>query len=180
MMIVALILAILCAGLAIRESRILVAILWLALVSVLTSIMFYLVGAWLIAVIELSVGTGLATVLMVFVITMIGDENEVIHLKPIRLAFVILSVILISLLTVPFIPDTVIASQESVQTVIWQGRGLDILPQIGLTFVSMIGVLALLSEHKSAESVARDDLAIMKSVELPSRDEQAITEQEAA
>lgn len=180
MMIVVLILTILCAVLALRAYRVLLAILWLALVSVLTSILLYLAGAWLIAVIELSVGTGLATVLMVFVITMIGDEHERVPLKPLRFAFVIVTVVLICLLTVPFIATISPLPQDSVQTVLWQTRGLDILPQIALIFVSMVGVLALLSDSKIAEDVAKDNPQNGITADLTSPDRQAITEQEAA
>src|SRR5690606_15041307 len=180
MMIVILILTTLCALFALRARRVLVAILWLALVSALSSLLLYLVGAWLIAVIELSVGTGLATVLMVFVITMIGDEHEHVPLKPLRLSLVLLSVVPICLLTLPFIPTTTPLSQDPLQTVLWQSRGLDILPQIALIFVGMIGVLALSSDDNRAVSISSDnDLENVTSEHVNRNESQRMIEQEA-
>ena len=59
---------------AIRVKRLLVTALWLASTSALTSIMLYLLGGYRIAVIELSVGAGLVTVLFVFAINIAGEE----------------------------------------------------------------------------------------------------------
>jgi len=50
--------------------------LWLAGVSALVSIMCYLLGAYAVAVIELSVGAGLVTVLFVFAISIAGEEGK--------------------------------------------------------------------------------------------------------
>jgi len=52
--------------LAIRTKRLLISAIWLAVASALTAVMIYLLGAPQIAVIELSVGAGLVTVLFVF------------------------------------------------------------------------------------------------------------------
>ena len=63
-----------CAFQAVRNTRLLVSAMWLAGTSALVSIMIYLLGAYQIAVIELSVGSGLVTVLFMFAINIAGDE----------------------------------------------------------------------------------------------------------
>lgn len=176
-----------CAVMAIRASRVLIAILWLALVSVMTSILLYLAGAWLIAVIELSIGTGLATVLMVFVITMIGDEQESIPPRPWHLSFVLATIVLICTVSLPLatgtmevIPAAIVAPREAVQTILWDERGLDILPQIALIFVGVIGVLALLIDSNIAEDTSSKQTHNIAPAELMPSKSQTLVEQEAA
>ena len=60
--------------LSIRSKRLITSALWLAGVSALLSVVFYLFGAHLVAVVELSVGAGLVTVLFAFAISVAGDE----------------------------------------------------------------------------------------------------------
>ena len=60
---------------ATRVKGLLNAALWLAGTSCLTSILVYILGSPGLAVIELSVGAGLVTVLFVFAISIIGDEK---------------------------------------------------------------------------------------------------------
>src|SRR5574341_1154710 len=67
-------LALLAAIQAIRAARLMSSALWLAGVSATLSIVFYLMGALNVAVIELSVGAGLVTVLFVFAINVAGEE----------------------------------------------------------------------------------------------------------
>ena len=59
---------------AIRTKQLITSALWLAGVSALCSVLFFLFGAQLVAVIELSVGAGLVTVLFVFAISVAGDD----------------------------------------------------------------------------------------------------------
>ena len=66
--------ALICGWQAIRSPRLLAAAVWLAGVSVLVAIGLYHVGAHETAVIELSVGAGLVTVLFVFAIVMAGED----------------------------------------------------------------------------------------------------------
>lgn len=139
---------------AIFSSRMLIAVLSLGIVSALTSMLLYLVGAKTIAVIELSVGTGLATVLMVFVITMIGDEHERPILNPIATLFVLTVFTVIVMLTIPMLPIPETAVDADIRTMIWQTRGLDWLPQIALMFVGTIGALALSRAHRQSDSLS--------------------------
>lgn len=139
---------------AIFASRMLIAVLSLGIVSALTSIMLYLVGATTIAVVELSVGTGLATVLMVFVITMIGDEHERPILNPIAILFILIVFVGIVFLTIPMLPTPEMIVDVDIRTMIWQMRGLDWLPQIALMFVGTLGALALSKAHSQSDSLA--------------------------
>src|SRR5512136_2242428 len=66
---------------AIRARRLLTSAIWLAGVSALISVVFFLYGARQVAVIELSVGAGLVTVLFVFAISIAGDD--IIDTRPI-------------------------------------------------------------------------------------------------
>ena len=59
---------------AILAKQLITSALWLAGVSALCSVLFFLFGAQLVAVIELSVGAGLVTVLFVFAISVEGDD----------------------------------------------------------------------------------------------------------
>ena len=63
----------LCAVMAVRTQRLLVSALWLAGASALVSLWMYILGAPEVAVIELSVGAGLVTVLFVFAINVAGE-----------------------------------------------------------------------------------------------------------
>ena len=63
-----------CALQAVRAKRLLHSALWLAGASALVALEMYLMGAPEVAVIELSVGAGLVTVLFVFAINIAGEE----------------------------------------------------------------------------------------------------------
>ena len=64
--------AIVCAYRAIVAKRILSSTIYLACVSALTSAVLYLLGAAQVAVMELSVGAGLVTVLLVYALSVVG------------------------------------------------------------------------------------------------------------
>jgi uncharacterized MnhB-related membrane protein len=64
-----------CALMAIIARRLLTSALWLAGASALTALLLYLLGAPEVAVVELSVGAGLVTVLFVFAINIAGEEH---------------------------------------------------------------------------------------------------------
>src|SRR5215216_1447269 len=66
--------AIVCAYRAIVAKRILSATIYLACISALISAVLFLVGATQVAVMELSVGAGLVTVLLVFAVSVVGDD----------------------------------------------------------------------------------------------------------
>ena len=93
-----------CAVMSIRVQRLLVSALWLAATSALVAMLIYLLGAPEIAVIELSVGAGLVTVLFVFAINIAGEDSQVVKTmlpKPLAYGAVILAVIIAGWLTCP-------------------------------------------------------------------------------
>ncbi|MFP3855149.1 MAG: NADH-quinone oxidoreductase subunit J [Anaerolineales bacterium] len=159
-------LAFLCAVLSIRADRLLTSAIWLAAVSALLSISFYLLNAPYLAVLELSIGAGLVTVLFVFAISIAGeaDVNRPSLFSP-WLALPILAFIggLTAYWLVPgFSPGQAIAS-DSFSQALWEQRGLDTALQALLILAGGLGVLHILSEpavesdgEKSAGEAATD------------------------
>jgi len=138
---------------AILAKQLITSALWLAGVSALCSVLFFLFGAQLVAVIELSVGAGLVTVLFVFAISVAGDDALDATPVPPRLLGVGLAAIFILLLgwfilpTAGALPVSAIANQPLTK-VLWQERGLDLIVQVVLIFSGVLGLLGLLAEVK--------------------------------
>ncbi len=146
--------AALCAIQAIRVRELLPSALWLAGVSAFTSATLYVMGAMEVAVIELSVGTGLVTVLFVFAIGITGGEageaREIVP-KPLAWLLVAATALLLGLRALP--GDAVAAASPALfRDVLWNARGLDVLVQIVLISAGCIGVLALLSGPQPKEA----------------------------
>ena len=140
-----------CALQAMRASRLIFAALWLAGCSAFVSILFYLMGAYAVAVIELSVGAGLVTVLFVFAISIAGEETieaRSIIPKPIAWGLVLISIVLLGFMTISSLITLPATTEPSFSDVLWQQRGLDMLVQSGLLFAAVVGMLGLLSEAK--------------------------------
>jgi len=141
-----------CAVLAIRAARLLSSALWLAGTSVFTALILYLIGAREIAVIELSVGAGLVTVLFVFAITIAGeDAMHARSLVPKSLAWflIALGVVLIALFVLPFNQSQSASTETSFVAGFWQDRTLDVVAQIALIFAGVLGILGLLPQQNS-------------------------------
>jgi uncharacterized MnhB-related membrane protein len=142
---------IICAIQAIRVHRLLISALWLAGCSALVALLMYLIGAPEIAVVELSVGAGLVTVLFVFAINIAGEETlPVRSLIPRPLAWVLVAaaVILLGWMTVPsFLPAVGSQMQPGFAEILWQDRNLDLMLQIVLIFAGVLGVIGLLSQE---------------------------------
>jgi NADH:ubiquinone oxidoreductase subunit 6 (subunit J) len=146
-----------CALMAVVCVRILHAALWLAVVSALTSLMLYRLGAWQIAVIELSVGAGMVTVLMVFAISLVGEPTDDVtpqNRTPLVLVFIPFALILA--LVVPLLPAAPSTANPPVEMLLWQRRGLDMVAQVVVLFSAVLGVLGLL--EPSRESASQTDL----------------------
>ncbi len=149
-----------CAILAISAKRLLISAIWLAITSALTALMLFLLGAPQIAVIELSVGAGLVTVLFVFAINIAGEE--VIGLRSaLPLPLVWASIVLACGLLIFFIfrslgfvqfPD---AANTIAASVLWQDRYLDFLLQTVLILAGVLGVIGLLA-HSKDEHIAEE------------------------
>jgi uncharacterized MnhB-related membrane protein len=142
-----------CAIQAIRTERLLASALWLAGTSALVALIMYLLGAPEIAVIELSVGAGLVTVLFVFAISIAGEEAlpiQTILPKPLAWAVVIIAIILLGWLSLPALNVTLpIFQLDRITLSLWENRSLDVMLQIVLMFAGVLGVLGLLNPDKS-------------------------------
>lgn len=137
------------AFLAVRTRRLLVAALWLACTSALLSVLFYNLGAHEVAVIELSVGAGLVTILFVFGISIAGEESmdasPLVHWS-VAGALVIIAMGLLGWLVLPAGEAASAVVEPSFSAMLWQERGLDVMVQIGLIFAGVLGILGILSE----------------------------------
>jgi len=145
-----------CAVMALRAARLLVSALWLAGASALVALLLYLLGAPEIAVIELSVGAGLVTVLFVFAISIAGEEeisNLVSIPKPIAGVLVLVAVLLLGWLALPILnfqaPTVALGNLGST---LWRDRSLDVLLQVIMVFSGVLGVMGLLAEGKPGSS----------------------------
>lgn len=141
-----------CAVLAISAKRLLGSAIWLAVTSALVALMMYLLGAAQLAVIELSVGAGLVTVLFVFAINISGEEPlNLLPVMPKPLAWGLV-VIAVGLMAYLFISGTGLSTNlgaiTTQATILWDERYLDFLLQIALVFCGVLGVLGLLSGGK--------------------------------
>ena len=148
--------AIVCAAMAVR-ARPLHAALWLAALSALIAIVLYRLGAPEVAVIELSVGAGLITVLFAFAISMAEDEAMPAPLVPRPFAWLLVAVAGGALLwlLLPALPAArQIASDDPFIVQIWDNRALDLALQIVVVLTGVMGVLSLLGETRAPESPA--------------------------
>ncbi len=141
-----------CSVQAVRVKRLLTSALWLAGSSALVAILLYVLGAPEIAVIELSVGAGLVTVLFVFAINIAGEEAlnaQPVLPRPLAWGFVLLGLLLLAVLAWPALGIPLPANQLSqFATTLWEDRSLDVLLQLVLIFSGVLGVLGLLAQSK--------------------------------
>ena len=142
--------AVFCAYRAIVAKRILSATIYLACISALVSAVLYLMGAAQVAVMELSVGAGLVTVLLVYAVSVVGDDAwdpaSVIP-KPLAFGVVGMLTIILCWMAFPAIQRTLDLGSMDLATALWQDRVLDVWIQIVLIFSGVMGVLGLLSEQ---------------------------------
>ncbi len=149
-----------CAAMAVVARRLLVSAIWLAIASALLALLIYLLGAPELAVIELSVGAGLVTVLFVFAISIAVEESNMQQsLLPKWLAgiVVLVSIGLTGWLCLPdlgFNMPQLVPTRLS--TVLWELRGADVILQVILIFAGVLGVLGLLSDEQSTVPKERD------------------------
>lgn len=151
-----------CAFLAVREKHLLISALWLALTSALVALLMYLMGALEVAVVELSVGAGLVTVLFVFAINIAGDETEVktpVIPRPLAWGVIVVGVALLAWMIIPalqvekFITQMAFPSGsiDDFRSMVWQERSLDTLLQVVLIFSGVMAVLGLLGSKPESE-----------------------------
>ena len=148
--------AVVCALQAITAVRLLGSAIWLAVTSAMVSILLYLLGAQQVAVIELSVGAGLVTVLFVFAINITGDEEiSTKAMIPGSVAWIIimLALVVLGFLSLPSLNVPLLAAQDpSFSTVLWQYRSPDLFLQLVLIFAGVLGILGLLAESKTSNA----------------------------
>jgi uncharacterized MnhB-related membrane protein len=140
-----------CAAQAVRAHRLLEATFWLAGASGLVSILLYTLDAPQVAVIELSVGAGLVTVLFVYAIGVAGEATRDMPSlipKPLAWSLIILSVALLGWLIWPPRAASPPATDTLFSDVLWEERALDVWVQILLIFSGVLGVLGLLTDTK--------------------------------
>jgi NADH:ubiquinone oxidoreductase subunit 6 (subunit J) len=163
---------------AIRVSRLMISALWLAGASALLSLIFYIMGAYMIAVIELSVGAGLVTVLFVFAITIAGEEpGELSSLvpKPLAAAMAILPLIVLGWYALPLTFTHLPITEASLPNILWQQRALDVFVQVVLIFSGVLGLLGVLEEAKAPlRYPAVDEFAAKRERELQALHQQSI------
>lgn len=147
---------------AVRCKRLVRSALWLAGVSAMLSILLYRLGAHEVAVIELSVGAGLVTVLMVFAIAIAGEDAM--DQRPVVPRWLAAGLVLVFLgvagwLVLPARAPAQAVAEPPLSIVLWQQRGLDALVQVGLIFAGTLGVLGLLSEEENVAVRERETTA---------------------
>lgn len=154
--------AVVCAVQAIRAARLLVSALWLAGVSALVAVTLYKMGAHEVAVVELSVGAGLVTVLFVFAISIAGDDAMTAHSfvpVPLVLGLVLAFGAILAWMVLPVEKTGNAAVEFSFQSVMWSDRGLDVLVQIVLIFAGVLCLLGVLQDRASSAQQQGDLLA---------------------
>ena len=152
-----------CAFQAVISKRLLVTALWLAGTSALVALLMYLMGAYQIAVIELSVGAGLVTVLFVFAINIAGEEPiPTLSIIPKPLAWI--SVIaMVGVLLWQLLPNEILtnslqtAVDSGFQYAVWFGRQMDQYLQIFIIFAGVLSMLGLLSEGKNKHELSEKE-----------------------
>jgi uncharacterized MnhB-related membrane protein len=147
--------AIVCAFFAIRARHLLAAAIWLAGVSALVSIILYNLGAHQVAVVELSVGAGLVTVLFVFAISIAGEEGlreRAFVPNYVALGLAALFVGLLAWMLLPLDVPGFSKAEATFSDVLWGDRALDMLAQIVLIFTGVLCLVGLLVDRPASEA----------------------------
>ncbi len=171
---------------SLRARSLITSALWLAGVSALSAVLFFLYGARLVAVIELSVGAGLVTVLFVFAINIAGDDAiESQSVPPLR--WILPLAVLFGILLGWFIwPSSATAPAPAVaepplSVLLWQVRGMDLMVQIVLIFSGVLGLLGLLAEASAPlEGSMAQEIAARRDREILKMETQALQVEEAS
>jgi hypothetical protein len=98
---------------------------------------------------ELSVGAGLVTVLLVYAVSVVGDDAmDPASVIPKPLAFVLVGLVAVLLgwMAFPALRTSAGIGSVELASALWQNRVLDVWIQIALIFSGVMGVLGLLSE----------------------------------
>lgn len=150
---------------AIVSSRILISTLYLAGISAMTAVLLYMLGAYQVAAIELSVGAGLVTVLLVFAISVVGDDAydpPSIIKKPIAFIGVGLIALMLGAMALPIVGKEATMNAGPLSSTLWEQRVLDLWIQMVLIFSGTMGMLGVLAEGKSRQ---RSGLHVLTEIE---------------
>lgn len=142
--------AVFCAYRVMRARRLLNVTIWLAVTSALVAVLLYQLGAPEVAVIELSVGAGLVTVLFVFAFSITGEITfDDLTLIPRPLAWLLAggAIALLGWFTLPIAPSISSGEDITFARMLWEQRGLDVLAQVVLIFSGVMGLLGLLADR---------------------------------
>ncbi len=165
---------------AIRSKSLLTSALWLAGASAVTAVLLFMYGARLVAVIELSVGAGLVTVLFVFAINIAGDDAIAAKPVPPMPWIVGLAALFVLLLgwfvwPAPITAGAASVAEPSLSVVLWQARGLDLVVQVALILSGVLGLLGLLAEVKPPlEGSMAAEVAAIRDREMEAMDAQIV------
>ena len=163
--------AIICAFQVMRAQRLILSTIWLACTSALLATLLYRLGAPQVAVMELSVGAGLVTVLFVFAFSIVGEITQDLKSllpRPLVWGLSLAAILLMGWFILPLSDSRSPVAMDSFTTVLWDQRGLDILAQIVLIFSGVIGLLGLLSERQiKASEPARVIVSLTGGVTQP-------------
>ena len=173
-----------CGVMAVRARRLLSSAVWLAACSAFLAVLLYRLGAYEVAVIELSVGAGLVTVLFVFAINIAGDES--IGLPPViprglTWLLCLAPLAAIGALVLPSLRSAMPPAAATFVNVLWQDRALDVVVQVVLIYAGVLGLLGLLAEkegplqHSAAREVAARRDRDLLTMETAARREEAET-----
>jgi NADH-quinone oxidoreductase subunit J len=145
--------AVACALGAIAARSLVQSALWLAATSAVLATLLYVMGAPVVAVVELSVGVGLVAVLFIFVVGIAGEDAvraRAVVPTIVALALAGPAVLLLlwlvtssgsgpSAALAPFAPIS-----ASVTAVLWEQRAADVLGQVVLIVAGAIGIVTIL------------------------------------
>ena len=147
--------AIICAFRAMTAPRILSATIYLACVSAAVATMLYMLGAYQVAVIELSVGAGLVTVLLVYAISVVGDDatdpGPVIP-RPVAVGLALLTAVMLGYMAYSLPSNVLTGRVPPLIRALWEQRVLDVWIQMVLIFAGVLGILGLLAEGKHSHA----------------------------
>ena len=153
-----------CAYHAMVSKHLLPSTLYLAVVSALATVILYLLGAYELAVIELSVGAGLVTVLLVYALSVIGEDAlDPTSIIPKPFAFLLVAGIggMVIWMAYPLTMHPNTNGQLSLANVLWKQRALDVWVQVALIFSGVMGVLGLLSENPHQQEIEKHENLVL-------------------
>jgi NADH:ubiquinone oxidoreductase subunit 6 (subunit J) len=154
--------ALVCALGAILAKRLLISAIWLAGTSALVALEMYLLGAPLIAVVELSVGAGLVTVLFVFAINLAGEESHQLSGRSLTYLSLIILLLNLGLLAYLTLPTSLLSPTNPddmpLKVLFWENRRLDVWLQAAIIFAGALTVLGLLRATSAEAGHKKEEL----------------------